>query len=235
MYPLLQNATHHVQPADFGLFDQMKKSWYKEVPHFAQRNPNTGIHKKKFYSVFKATWEEVMSPSVLIIAFRKSGIYPLDRKQISNEQLLCSEQSSSETGFPQLVPSRNSSSGAVQAFETLEAVLTTSPRTKLKTDVGWQKAMILKEVQPFLFGRSCTVQQRSQSYRAKPNRKVQQQRVQQLQQLQQVHILPLQQVRLEISRHLRQVQRLQQARNVEQVQSQLCANLTPLKGCSERF
>ena len=71
-----------------------------------------------------------MNPSVLVSAFRKSGIYPLDRKQISNEQLLCSEQSSSETGFPQLVPSSNSSSGAVQAFEALEEVLTTSSRTK---------------------------------------------------------------------------------------------------------
>ena len=166
----------------------MEKSWYKEVRLFARRNPNTDINKENFCSVFKATWEEVMSPSVLISAFRKSGIYPLDRKQIWNEQLLCSKQSSSGTGFPQLVPSRNSSSGAVQAFEALEAVLTTSSRTKLKTDVGWQKAMILKEVQPFLFGSSCTVQQRSQSYRAKPTRKVQQQRVQQ--------VLPLQQVRL---------------------------------------
>ena len=63
-----------------------------------------------------------MSPSVLVNAFRKSGIYPLDRKQISNEQLLCSEKSLSETGSPQLVPSSNSSSGAVQAFEALEAL-----------------------------------------------------------------------------------------------------------------
>ena len=122
MYTLLQNATHLVQPADFGLFGQMKKSWYKEVPQFTQRNPNTGINKKNFFSVFKATWEEVMSSSVLVSAFRKSGIYPLDRKQISNEQLLCSEQSSSETGFLQLrVPLSNSSSLAVQAFEALEA------------------------------------------------------------------------------------------------------------------
>ena len=73
-----------------------------------------------------------MSPSVVVSAFRKSGIYPLDRKQISNEQLLCSEQSSSKTGSPQLVPPSNSSLGAVQAFEALEAVLTTPSRTKYR-------------------------------------------------------------------------------------------------------
>ena len=92
LYSLLQNATHLVQPADVGLFGPLKKSWYKEVRLFAQRNPNTDINKKNFCSVFKATWKEVMSPSVLVSAFRKSGIYPLDRKQISNKQLLFSEQ-----------------------------------------------------------------------------------------------------------------------------------------------
>ena len=73
-----------------------------------------------------------MSPSVLASTFRKLGIYPLDRKQISNEQLLCSEQSSSHTGSPQLAPSSNSSSGALPAFKALEAVLTTPSRTKCR-------------------------------------------------------------------------------------------------------
>ena len=132
LYSLLQNATHLVQPADVGLFGPMKKSWYKAVRLFAQRNPNTDINKKNFCSVFKATWEEVMSPSVLVSAFRKSGIYPLDRKQISNERLLCSEQSSSETGSPQPTLSSKNTSGAVQAFEALEAVLTTPSRTKYR-------------------------------------------------------------------------------------------------------
>lgn len=54
---LLQNVTHLVQPADVGLFAPLKTSWYKEVQLFAQRNPN----KKNVCSVFKATWEEVMS------------------------------------------------------------------------------------------------------------------------------------------------------------------------------
>ena len=128
LYSLLQNATHFVQPADVGLFGPMKKSWYKAVRLFAQRKPNTDINKKNFCSVFKATWEEVMSPSVLVSAFRKSGIYPLDRKQISN----CSEQSSSETGSPQPTLSSKNISGAVQAFEALEAVLTTPSKTKYR-------------------------------------------------------------------------------------------------------
>lgn len=162
LYSLLQNVTHLVQPPDVSLFGPLKKSWYKEVRLFAQRNPNTDINKKKFCSVFKATWEEVMSPSVLVSDFRKSGIYPLDRKQISNEQLLCSVQSSSKIGSPQLVPSSSSSSGAVQAFEAPEAVLTTPSRTKYRRRMA--EGYDLEGSPPFLFGRSCTAQQRSHSH-----------------------------------------------------------------------
>ena len=133
LYSLLQNATHLVQPADVGLFGPMKKSWYKEVRNFAQRNPNTDITKKNFCAVFKASWEEVMSPSILVNAFRKSGIYPLDRKQISNEQLVCTMPSSSESAPPPVSTCYSRSSrGAVQAFEALEAALTTPSKRKYR-------------------------------------------------------------------------------------------------------
>lgn len=87
LYALLKNATHLNQPADVGLFGVMKQSWYKNVRRYSQKNPNTDINKRNFCYVFKDTWEEVMSPSVLIDAFRKSGIYPINRQQISNDRL----------------------------------------------------------------------------------------------------------------------------------------------------
>ena len=58
LYALLKNATHLVQPADVGLFGPMKKSWYKSVREFSQRNPNSDINKRNFCSVFKWTWED---------------------------------------------------------------------------------------------------------------------------------------------------------------------------------
>ena len=129
LYSLLKNATHLVQPADVGLFGPMKKSWYKEVRKYAQDNPNTDITKKNFCSVFKATWEQVMSPSVLVSVFRKSGIYPVDRRQISDEQLVCSRPSSTESGA---LPVSSNTSGATQAFEALDEALSTPCRTKYR-------------------------------------------------------------------------------------------------------
>lgn len=133
LYSLLKNATHLVQPADVGLFGPMKKSWYKEVRKYAQNNPNTDITKKNFSSIFKATWEEVMSPSVLVSAFRKSGIYPVDRRQISEEQLVCRRSSSTESAA---LPVSTHTSGATQAFEALEEALSTPSRTKYRRRIA---------------------------------------------------------------------------------------------------
>ena len=87
IFALLKNATHLVQPADVGLFGAMKQTWYKHVRIYNQQNPNTDITKKNFCSIFKSTWEEVMRPSILVDAFRKSGIFPLDRSKITDDQV----------------------------------------------------------------------------------------------------------------------------------------------------
>lgn len=86
-YALLKNATHLVQPADVGMFGPMKQAWYKNVRRFTQRNPNTDITKRNFCSVFRSCWEDVMRPSILCSSFSKSGIYPLARQQITEDQI----------------------------------------------------------------------------------------------------------------------------------------------------
>ena len=87
IYALLKNATHLVQPADVGLFGTLKKTWYKNARRYSQTNPNSEINKKNFCVVFRTTWDEVMRPSLLVDAFRMSGVYLLDRAQMSNEKI----------------------------------------------------------------------------------------------------------------------------------------------------
>ena len=87
IFALLKNATHLVQPADFGLFGAMKQTWYKHVRGFSQKHPGTDITKENFCSVFKSTWDDVMRPSTLKEAFRKSVIYPICRDQITDDQV----------------------------------------------------------------------------------------------------------------------------------------------------
>lgn len=129
LYALLKNATHLVQPADVGLFGPMKKSWYKSVREFSQRNPNSDINKRNFCSVFKRNWEDVKSPSVLVSAFRKSGIYPLNRNQASGEVLVPSTKPSNEEDSPETGSTQTTAT--VQAFDALEAALSTPARKKI--------------------------------------------------------------------------------------------------------
>ncbi|XP_031550979.1 uncharacterized protein LOC116288350, partial [Actinia tenebrosa] len=105
LYALLKNATHLNQPADVGVFGAMKQSWYKNVRKFSQQNPNTDISKRNFCYVFKDTWDEVMRPSLLIDAFKKSGIYPIKREQISNDKVKTSAVYEQQQNTPRTPPS----------------------------------------------------------------------------------------------------------------------------------
>ena len=158
IYALLKNATHLVQPEDVGLFGAMKQMWYKNARHHAQSNPNPDINKKNFCSVFKTTWEDVMRPSLLVDAFRKSGVYPVDRAQITDAKVKPSlvyaatmqntlasssppsnaENSTTET---QSTSSQSTSSphpsdrSARSAFDALECSLNTPTRAKSRRRV----------------------------------------------------------------------------------------------------
>lgn len=46
--------------------------------------------------MFEPTWEEVITPSILVNAFLKSGISPLSTKQVAREVLNSSEPSDKE-------------------------------------------------------------------------------------------------------------------------------------------
>ncbi|XP_068749118.1 uncharacterized protein [Montipora capricornis] len=137
IFALLKNATHLVQPADVGLFSSMKQTWYKNVRLFSKKHPNTDITKKNFCSVFKSTWDEVMRPSTLSDAFRKSGIYPVCRDQITNDQdckpsLPHQNVLVKTTGNVSHQSDQPKQSAYSDAFDALESVLETPVKVKYK-------------------------------------------------------------------------------------------------------
>ena len=71
-----------------------------------------------------------MSPSVLVGAFRKSGIYPLNRNQAPGEVLVPSTKPSNEEDSPETGSTQTTAT--VQAFDALEAALSTPPRKKYR-------------------------------------------------------------------------------------------------------
>ncbi|KAK3741753.1 hypothetical protein QZH41_008850, partial [Actinostola sp. cb2023] len=87
IFALLRKAAHLVSPAGVGVLGPLKHAWSKNITEYSQENPDTDIDKIIFGSLFKETWENVMRPSILIHAFGKSGVYPINRQQISHDQI----------------------------------------------------------------------------------------------------------------------------------------------------
>ncbi len=157
IYALLKNATHLVQPADVGLFGAMKQTWYKNARRHSQNNPNKDINKKNFCSVFRATWDDVMRPSLLVDAFRTSGIFPLDRAHITDVKVKASlvytattqittsspasnKENSTESSplpltsckFTSSPPPTDTAANTSRAFDALESSLNTPTTAKYR-------------------------------------------------------------------------------------------------------
>ena len=144
IYALLKNATHLVQPADVGLFAAMKQSWYKNVRTYSRENPNSDSNKKNFSFIFKNTWYEVMRPSLLIDSFRKSGIYPLNRQQLTDDQVRTSiVYSSSESNVA--VPTENAPSSSMSRSDAAE-VLASLANTSTCPDIGSSSSHAIPQV-----------------------------------------------------------------------------------------
>ena len=116
----------------------MKKSWYSSVREYNQKNPNADVSKKDFCSVLKPTWEDVMRPPVLTMAFRNSGIYPLDKDKVLEKLLDGSsnprEQSVASSSLANNA-THNAPSATDQAFEVLDAALSAPTRSKYRQRV----------------------------------------------------------------------------------------------------
>ena len=177
IFALLKNATHLVQPANVGLFGLMQQSWYKHIRRFSQKNPNMDITKKNFCAVFKSTWQEVMRPSILSEAFRKSGLYPVCRQQISNVQVQCSlvyASTSTSTGTVDM-PSLSSEPRSFTIPEQSES-FEARPIPLIQTSVcstSEQSESFDARPIPLIQTSACSTPEQSVSFDARPIRLIQ--------------------------------------------------------------
>lgn len=87
IYRLVPNATHLLQPLDKGVFGPFKMEWYTTVRKNTRLNPDKPITKKNFAAKLNETYLSFYRPSIVIGAFKGSGIYPVCRQAISNDRL----------------------------------------------------------------------------------------------------------------------------------------------------
>jgi len=79
------NATDKMQPLDVGFFAQMKGAWRKQLREYKQRDPTALLLRKtEFPKMLKELVEGLNPQDHLPSAFRKCGLYPLNRQEVLN-------------------------------------------------------------------------------------------------------------------------------------------------------
>ncbi|CAC5397519.1 unnamed protein product [Mytilus coruscus] len=81
LYVLPPHTSHVLQPMDVGCFGPFARIYSSECHKF-QRTHSAVINKYNLCSIACKSYNSALSPSNLQSAFRKSGIYPLDRDAI---------------------------------------------------------------------------------------------------------------------------------------------------------
>ena len=72
----MPNATHVLQPADVGLFSQLKSSWSSSVRARQMEHLGESLTKSSFPGVFKSAWDSVATKTTAQNAFRRTGLFP---------------------------------------------------------------------------------------------------------------------------------------------------------------
>ena len=80
--------THLLQPCDVGVYRSMKANIADTMRKVKMLRGDMWVSKSKVPAVFREVCDNTFTPSIITGAFRKCGIYPLDRKSISEDHIV---------------------------------------------------------------------------------------------------------------------------------------------------
>ncbi|CAK5275006.1 unnamed protein product [Mycena citricolor] len=96
-YP--SHATHVYQGLDVVIFSILKRFWTEEKNAYI-REKRQKIGKHNFLQIYGRAHQRALTPVNIRSAFRKTGVWPVDRNAISQSQLLPSLETSSRGTLP---------------------------------------------------------------------------------------------------------------------------------------
>ncbi|XP_045213569.1 uncharacterized protein LOC123564232 [Mercenaria mercenaria] len=80
------HTSHITQPLDVGCFGPMKRAYHSECQAYMRRTPGLQINKLNIAELSGKAYNKAVTPANLIAAFKKSGIYPINRDQLTPSQ-----------------------------------------------------------------------------------------------------------------------------------------------------
>ena len=79
------HSTHRLQPLDVGLFQPLSTAYSQEVDEFMTKGLGlVSMSKRKFWSLFKPAFQAAFTQKNIQFAFRKAGIWPVDKSLVLN-------------------------------------------------------------------------------------------------------------------------------------------------------
>ncbi|XP_062586317.1 uncharacterized protein LOC134247943 [Saccostrea cucullata] len=87
LFVLPPHSSHLTQPLDVGVFGPLKKIYNRECAVFLQKHPGRNITKYDIAELTATPYLKAMCPDNLISAFRKTGVFPVDPKAITDQQM----------------------------------------------------------------------------------------------------------------------------------------------------
>ena len=78
LFVLPPNTTHKLQPLDVGVFGRFKKDLYSNIQAWMRAHPYQMIQREQLPGLICQTLKTSMTPNVIVSAFRKCGIFPLN-------------------------------------------------------------------------------------------------------------------------------------------------------------
>ncbi|XP_019854203.1 PREDICTED: uncharacterized protein LOC100641974 isoform X2 [Amphimedon queenslandica] len=79
LFCLPPHTTHLCQPLDRSCYSPLKAAYNQQCQQFLCTNPGQVINRFNFTSIFAKAWAQAMTPSNIIMGFRATGVYPLNR------------------------------------------------------------------------------------------------------------------------------------------------------------
>ena len=111
LFCLPPHSSHILQPLDVGFFRSLKAAWSKACSGFRASHPGESVSRESFAKVFREAWIASVKMSVLVNAFRESGLCPLNSQAVDACKLAPS--------MPYSTKSESAQNGTLQSLESM--------------------------------------------------------------------------------------------------------------------